>query len=88
MHGAGVTMDEKRYWLDSKENVAKVYRGVWIACGVLLAVEVFVHLHPHFAIEKLFGFYGFFGFIGCVGLVLGAKALRKVLMRPEDYYDE
>jgi hypothetical protein len=37
---------------------------------------------------RLFGFYGFYGFIGCVGLVLGAKALRKVLFRPEDYYDE
>jgi hypothetical protein len=68
---------EKPYWLDSKDNVTKIYRGVWITC-----------LHPHFAIESLFGFYGFFGFIGCVGLVLGAKALRVVLKRPEDYYDE
>lgn len=81
-------MQEKHYWLDSKENVAKVYRGVWIACIVLLVAELFVHLHPHFAIERLFGFYGFYGFIGCVGLVLGAKALRKILYRPEEYYDE
>ena len=81
-------MQEKQRWLDSKENVAKVYRGVWIACAVLLVAELFVHLHPHFAIERLFGFYGFYGFIGCVGLVLGAKALRKILYRPEDYYDE
>ena len=47
-----------------------------------------MHLHGHFAIEGLFGFYGFYGLIGCVGLVLGAKALRVILMRPEDYYDE
>ena len=51
-------------------------------------LEPLVHLHPHFEIEGFFGFYGFYGFIGCVGLVLGAKALRVVLMRPEDYYDD
>ena len=81
-------MEKKTYWLDNKSNVKKVYIGVWIACGLLLAVEPLVHLHPHFQIEALFGFYGFYGFIGCVGLVLGAKALRVILMRPENYYDE
>ena len=81
-------MQQKQYWLDSKKNVTKVYRGVWIACGLLLVAELFVHLHGHFAVEDLFGFYGFFGFIGCVGLVLGAKAMRVALKRPEDYYDE
>jgi len=80
-------MQQKQYWLDSKDNVTKVYRGVWIACALLLGAELFVHLHGHFAVEEWFGFYGFFGFIGCVGLVLGAKALRVVLKRPEDYYD-
>ena len=81
-------MQQKQYWLDSKDNVTKVYRGVWIACALLLVAELFVHLHGHFAVEELFGFYGFFGFIGCVGLVLGAKAMRVVLKRPENYYDE
>ena len=81
-------MQEKQRWLDSKKNVTKVYRGVWIACALLLLVEPFVHLHGHFAVEEWFGFYGFFGLIGCVGLVLGAKAMRVVLKRPEDYYDE
>lgn len=86
--GVAVMTQEKQYWLDSKENVTKVYRGVWIACAFLLMAEVYVSLHGHFAIEHLFGFYGFYGFIGCVGLVLGAKALRVILKRPEDYYDE
>lgn len=79
---------EKVYWLDSKANVTKVYRGVWIACIALLAVEPLVHLHPHFEVEHLFGFYGFYGLVACVALVLAAKALRVVLMRPENYYDE
>ena len=81
-------MQEKTYWLDSKKNVTKIYYGVWIACGLLLVAELFVHLHGYFEVESYFGFYGFYGFIGCVGLVLGAKALRVILMRPENYYDE
>ena len=35
----------------------------------------------------VYGFYGIFGFVACVALVLIAKQLRRVLMRPEDYYD-
>ncbi len=28
-----------------------------------------------------------FGFVACVALVLTAKALRRILRRPEDYYE-
>jgi hypothetical protein len=35
-----------------------------------------------------FGFYGAYGFIGSVFLVLVAKQLRKLLKRPEGYYDD
>ena len=30
---------------------------------------------------------GLYGFVACVFLVLMAKLLRRILMRPEDYYD-
>ncbi len=78
---------EKRYWLDSKENVSKVYWSVWVICGLLLVVDPFIHKHDDFQMESWFGFYGFYGFVACVGLVLAAKLLRKLLMRPEDYYE-
>ena len=32
------------------------------------------------------GFYGIFGLVICILLVLAAKAMRRVLMRPEEYY--
>ena len=44
-------------------------------------------MHGEFSVEHWFGFHGLFGFVACVGLVLTAKALRRILMRPEDYYD-
>lgn len=79
--------DESPRWLDRPENVTKVYRSVWIACGLLLLAEPLVHKHGEVGVENGFGFHGWFGFVGCVALVLAAKALRRVLMRPEDYYE-
>jgi predicted membrane metal-binding protein len=79
--------NEKRYWLDHKRNVTKVYRSVWALCGLLLLIEPAINKHGEFAIEDWFGFHGLFGFVACVGLVLTAKALRRILMRPENYYD-
>jgi hypothetical protein len=53
----------------------------------LLAIDVFVPKHGSFAVEHVYGFYGIFGFVACVALVLIAKQLRRMLMRPENYYD-
>jgi len=79
--------ESKTYWLDRRENVNKVYWAVWIVCGVLLLIDPLIHKHEEFGFAEWFGFFGFFGFVACVGLVLTAKALRKILKRPEDYYE-
>jgi hypothetical protein len=79
--------DEKRYWLDDPRNVNRLVHGFYIACGVVLAIDILVPKHGPFAVEHIYGFYGIFGFVACVALVLIAKQLRRVLMRPEDYYD-
>jgi hypothetical protein len=79
--------DPKTYWLDDPNNVDRLVRVFYAICAVLVAIDVFVPKHGPYAIEHWFGFYGWFGFIACVALVLIAKQLRRVLMRPEDYYD-
>ena len=68
-------------------NVDRLVHGFYVVCGLLLVIDVFVPKHGPFAIEHIYGFYGIFGFVACVALVLIAKQLRRVLMRPEDYYD-
>jgi hypothetical protein len=78
---------ERSYWLDYPRNVDRLVYGFYAVCAVLMAIDVFVPKHGPFAIEHVFAFYGFFGFVACVALVLIAKQLRRVLMRPEDYYD-
>lgn len=82
------TRGERRYWLDDMRNVDKLVYTLYGICAVLLLIDVFVPKHGPFAIEHWFGFYGIYGFVACVGLVLAARALRVVLIRPEDYYDK
>ena len=78
---------KKAYWLDNPRNVDRLVHGFYAVCGILLAIDVFVPKHGPFALEHVIGFYGLYGFVACVALVLIAKQLRRVLMRPEDYYD-
>lgn len=78
---------EKIYWLDQPKNVLLI---IWIlitVCAALFFADAFYHKHSHFEIEHVFGFYGLYGFFVCVALVLIAKWLRTILMRPEDYYE-
>jgi hypothetical protein len=82
-----VSKSERRYWLDRSENVSLLYRAAWVIGVFLLLADLWIHRHEGFGFAELFGFHGVYGFVACVALVLAAKGLRRVLMRPEDYYD-
>jgi len=79
---------EKTYWLDRSENVTKLYRTVWAIGIALVAAGLAVHWHEEFTFANWFGFFAIFGFVACVTLVVSAKGLRRLVKRPEDYYDE
>ncbi|MDJ0942016.1 MAG: hypothetical protein QNJ30_01010 [Kiloniellales bacterium] len=78
---------ERTYWLDDPANVKKVVWALVGVCVIVFLADALIHKHGYFQVEHIFGFYGIYGFVVCVGLVLAAKALRIILMRPEDYYD-
>ncbi|MFP3911424.1 MAG: hypothetical protein ACLFUT_05050 [Desulfobacteraceae bacterium] len=79
---------EKTYLFDNPRNVKRLLRTFYISLLVLLAVDFFVHKHPHFAWETWPEFYAVFGFVACVVLVVAAKyVLRPLVKRREDYYD-
>lgn len=88
-HGTphGPEPDEPEYWLDSKANVDKLLLVFYAACAILFIIDIFIHKHGVFEIEHNFGFYAIYGFIGCSAVILGAKLLRVLVMRSEDYYD-
>jgi len=83
-----MTTFEKKYWLDRSENVTRLYRGLWMIGLLLFAADAVIHRHEDFVWAEWFGYYALYGFFACVALVLAAKELlRRLVMRPEDYYD-
>lgn len=80
--------DERRYWLDDPANVRKVYVALWLFGIAWLVPDLFLEKHEDVGFAASVGFYAVYGFVACVALVLTAKALRRILMRPEDYYDD
>lgn len=79
---------EKKYWLEMPGNLKRLLKWFYWTCAALLVIDLVYHRHVFHPWENLFGFYGVFGFVACVVLVLGAKEMRKVLMRRKDYYDD
>ena len=61
---------------------------LWGACAVSVLLEFFVHRHPHFKADAIFGFYALLGFVACIAMILLAKFLGIFLKVGEDYYDD
>jgi transposase len=79
---------ERKYWLDDRRNVDKIFYGLALICAGLFLADFFYHKHVTFAFEDWFGFFAWYGFICCVTLVLLAKQMRKLVKRDEDYYGD
>ena len=78
---------ERQHMFDKPENVKRFLWLLYLACALLLATDLFMQRHVEHTWESLWGFFGLYGFVACVSLVLLAKLLRKILKRPEGYYD-
>lgn len=79
-------MDEKPYWLDQPRNVKLLWRGFLVVLALTVLAEFFVPMHPHFAIESVFGFSAWYGFLVCALMIAVAKGLALLLKRPDTYY--
>jgi hypothetical protein len=89
--------DEAPGILQQPERTKRWMRMLFIAAGVLLLLDLIYTPHFHSVVESgggtqeslgIKGFYGIYAFLGLVVLIVGAKVLRAIVMRPEDYYDE
>lgn len=79
--------DETPGFFDHPGRIKAIVYGVYGVCALLFFADLLYHKHAYTDFEGWFGFHAWFGFIACVGLVLAAKGLRRLLMRPEDYYE-
>ncbi|MGH8580114.1 MAG: hypothetical protein ACREVK_08345 [Gammaproteobacteria bacterium] len=74
-------------WFDKARNVRRLRWVFYLLCAALLSLDWLYHRHAVHPWEGMLGFFSAFGFIACVVLVLLAKALRRLLMRGEDFYE-
>ena len=79
---------------NSEEATKLKAMGQWatrllLAIGaVLVVLEFIVHRHGEIALEDLPLFPAVYAFFVCIFIVVGGIWLRKIAMRPEDYYDD
>ncbi len=76
-----------RHWLDEPRNVRLLWR---LFIGILALTVVagwLVDLHPHFAVDALFGFHAWYGLVACAAMIVVAKALGVAVKRPDTYYE-
>lgn len=83
-----VDRHEPERFLDSSSNVKALLWGLTFLGLGLFLVDFFYHRHVIHDWEGLAGFYPVYGFVGIVVLVYGARALRRLVARPEDYYED
>lgn len=91
--------DEKPGWADKPENEAPGFfdkpstrRAIWIIliglCVAFGLAGFIIDTHGYFPVEDFGLFYALFGFAVFSFIVLAGQHLRKILMRPEDYYGD
>lgn len=78
---------ERGHVFDRPRNVRRLLYVLYGVCTFLFAADFLLRRHAQHPWDGWPGFYAVYGFVGCVLLVLVAKLLRRVLKRPEDYYD-
>lgn len=83
---SGGGSDDDR-WLDRPSSVNLIIKVLMAACALSLAAEFFYHKHGDYHFQEWLAFDAVFGFLAYVGLITVAKAVRRLLMRNEDYYD-
>ncbi|MES1930643.1 hypothetical protein SADO_15374 [Salinisphaera dokdonensis CL-ES53] len=60
---------------------------LYIVCALTLVPSLFIHPHSEFGFAEIPGFHALLAFVtGCV-LVLVAIVVRRIIIRPEDYYE-
>ena len=71
------------------QKLGRIFTKALLAIAIILAIlEVFLHRHGVATIEDKFMFPAIFGFFAFVFIVQVGKWLRRMIMRPEDYYEE
>lgn len=75
-------------WADRPKIRQRILYAIYAVCALLVIIDLLVHRHTSLPIEEMPAFYAFYGFAALVGVVMLAKALRRIVGRDEDYYEQ
>lgn len=76
------------HWLARPRTVRRLWQIFIAVLALTVLAELAIEAHPHFAVERMFGFNALYGFLACAALILVAKGLGFVLKRRDTYYDD
>lgn len=75
-------------WTSHARTGLFMFAGVAILSGLLFVADFVVHRdHEYVKLAEFPAFYALFGFAAFAGVVLSGWPLRKLLGRPENYYE-
>ena len=80
-------------WFDRTENVRKVLTGLFIACTLVVLIDVVFWItgfdkHPYLKWQQWPGFQAVYGFVSCAALVMASNyVLRPLVKRTQDFYE-
>lgn len=63
-------------------------RGLYVLCALTLVPSLFMHPHAEFRFAELPAFHALLAFVTGCALVGVARLMRRVLQRPENYYED
>ena len=92
MSNESTEKDTLVWWIARPENTNIIWYTLVFICVALICGDFVYHSfmhekHGYFAFETAIGFHAAYGFGAFVFVVLLGKELRKLIMRPEGYYD-
>jgi hypothetical protein len=76
------------HWLVRPRTIRRLWQAFIAVLALTVLAEIAIEAHPHFAVERLFGFNALYGFLACAVLILVAKGIGIVLKRPDTSYDD
>ena len=75
-------------WLGNAHSGRNIFRVLVFLCFCLLGADFVYHRHGHFEFEEIPMFFSIYGFIMFSLIIFGAKALRVLIKRNENYYGQ
>ena len=76
------------HWLTRPGTIRRLWQVFVAILALTVLAELAIEAHPHFSVERLFGFNALYGFLACAALILLAKAIGLLIKRPDTYYDD